>query len=92
MILKLFQQPNKKRKLVYAVYDDLFELQRSNLDGMTSSQRNNIRSPISESRDCYDLSNSQSVQRIIVRSRALKGITALMLVMLFITTLHYVTF
>ena len=42
---------------------------------MTSSQRDNIRSPISDGQDCYDLSNSQSVQRIIVRSRALKGIT-----------------
>ena len=75
MILKLFQQPNKKRKLVYAVYDDLFELHRSSLDGLTSSQRDNIRSPLSGNQDSYDLSNSQSVQRIIVRSRALKGIT-----------------
>ena len=60
--------------MVYAVYDDVFEIHRSSIEGMTSSQRDNIRAPIPESQDCFDLSNSQSVQRIIVRSRALKGI------------------
>ena len=69
------KQPNKKRKMVFAVYDDVFEIHRSSIEGMTSSQRDNIRAPIPESQDCFDLSNSQSVQRIIVRSRALKGIT-----------------
>ena len=83
----LIKQTAKKRKIVYGVYDDVFEIQRSNLEhrinqnqsDQDESSSNQIKDDSSEFKlkqsPSVPLAASNNVLKSIARCRAMKGMT-----------------
>jgi myotubularin-related protein 5/13 len=75
------EQTAKKRKIVYGVYDDVFEIQRSNLESIGINQNQSDESSSTNQKIEFKLNQSSSVPlaasnnvlKSIARCRAMKG-------------------